>query len=72
MLAAKYAHTRVRPPTRTEHRLEHGPLRVGEVHAFEYDDDRKSVHRPSPNALGFQLEFHSHKVVGHVPLAVAD
>jgi hypothetical protein len=61
----------VRPPTRTEHRLEHGPLRIGEVHAFEYDGNRESVHRAS-QTLGCQLEFHSYKVVGHVPLTVAD
>jgi hypothetical protein len=50
------ARLRPRPATpigaapRTEDRLEHGPLLVGEVHAAEYDGDRNVVHRPR---LGF-------------------
>lgn len=31
-------------PSRTEDRFEHGPLRVSEVHAVEYDGHRNFVH----------------------------
>ena len=34
----------------TKRRFEHGPLRVSEVHAVEYDGQRNFVHHP---ALGF-------------------
>ena len=34
-------------PTRTEHRFEHGPLGVSQVHAVEYDGDRNFVHNPA-------------------------
>ena len=37
----------IRPAGWTKHRLEHGPLLVGEVHAVGYDGDRIVVSLPA-------------------------